>query len=155
MGWATSYIQQLKEGQTVKFRPRGHSMRGKIDSGQLCTVVPLSAVDAIAVGDIVLCKVNGAEYLHLVKAIRGQQYQSETIEAESMAGFRRTIFSGDASAWSRRARQGRRIYDNRAPELCRRADVCPTDAVVDPTEEIAALLWRSVDQSNHRPSKPR
>jgi hypothetical protein len=27
------------------------------------------------VGDIVLCKVNGAEYLHLVKAIQGPRFQ--------------------------------------------------------------------------------
>jgi hypothetical protein len=27
------------------------------------------------VGDIVLCKVNGAEYVHLIKAVRGEQFQ--------------------------------------------------------------------------------
>ena len=73
MGWATPYIQQLKEGRTVQFRPRGHSMRGKIESGQLCTVAPVSG--PLEVGDIVLCKVNGAEYLHLIKAVRGEQFQ--------------------------------------------------------------------------------
>lgn len=26
-------------------------------------------------GDIVLCKVNGSEYLHLIKAIQGQRFQ--------------------------------------------------------------------------------
>ncbi len=75
MGWATAYIQDLKEGKTVSFRPRGHSMSGKISSGQLCTVAPLAADEPLAVGDIVLCKVNGSDYLHLVKAIRGPQYQ--------------------------------------------------------------------------------
>jgi len=75
MGWAAAYIQQLEQGQVVQFRPRGHSMRGKIESGYLCTVVPLSSVETLEVGDIVLCKVNGAEYLHLVKAIRGRQFQ--------------------------------------------------------------------------------
>jgi hypothetical protein len=75
MGWATLYIQQLKEGKTIQCRPRGQSMRGKIESGQLCTVVPLAIAGAVGVGDIVLCKVNGSEYLHLVKAIRGPQYQ--------------------------------------------------------------------------------
>jgi hypothetical protein len=43
-------------------------MKGKIESGQLCTVAPARMEDLRA-GDIVLCKVNGAEYLHLVKAI--------------------------------------------------------------------------------------
>lgn len=74
MGWATQYIAKLRAGETVSFRPRGHSMRGKIESGQLCTVVPVAA-EAIAVGDVVLCKVNGREYLHLVKAIQGARYQ--------------------------------------------------------------------------------
>jgi hypothetical protein len=29
----------------------------------------------LQVGDIVLCKVNGREYLHLVKAIQGPRFQ--------------------------------------------------------------------------------
>jgi hypothetical protein len=73
MGWATEYIARLQQGETVQFRPRGHSMRGKVESGQLCTVVPVS--DALHVGDIVLCKVNGRQYLHLIKAIQGDRYQ--------------------------------------------------------------------------------
>ncbi|MFO0572600.1 MAG: hypothetical protein U1A78_01235 [Polyangia bacterium] len=74
MGWAAHYIEKLKQGETVSFRPRGSSMTGKIESGQLCTVVPV-APDALAVGDIVLCRVNGAEYLHLIKAIQGPRFQ--------------------------------------------------------------------------------
>ena len=56
MGWATPYIESLQQGETVSFRPRGNSMKGKIASGQLCTV-------------------RSAQYLHLVKAVRGSQYQ--------------------------------------------------------------------------------
>jgi len=41
-------------------------MSGKIDSGQLCTVIPAKTED-LKVGDIVLCKVNGFQYLHLIK----------------------------------------------------------------------------------------
>jgi hypothetical protein len=74
MGWASHYIEQLRAGETVSFRPRGHSMKGKIESGQLCTVAPVDP-EALAVGDIVLCKVNGCEYLHLVKAIQGPRFQ--------------------------------------------------------------------------------
>lgn len=74
MGWATHYIAQLREGQTVSFRPRGNSMSPKIESGQLCTVEPVSP-DALQPGDIVLCKVAGSEYLHLVKAIQGGRFQ--------------------------------------------------------------------------------
>ena len=75
MGWATPFIQKLKQGETVSFRPRGHSMKGKIESGQLCRVVPISDFDALQKGDIVLCKVNGSEYLHLIKAINGKRFQ--------------------------------------------------------------------------------
>ena len=74
MGWATVYIDKLKKGETVQFRPRGNSMKGKIDSGQLCTVAPIKA-EEVEVGDIVLCKVNGNQYLHLVKARQGQRFQ--------------------------------------------------------------------------------
>ena len=74
MGWATGHIARLQAGETVQFRPRGNSMTGKIDSGQLCTVEPVNP-DDIQVGDIVLCKVKGYEYLHLVKAIQGPRFQ--------------------------------------------------------------------------------
>jgi hypothetical protein len=49
-------------------------MSGKIESGQLCTVAPVEVAE-LRVGDIVLCKVNGREYLHLVKAIQGPRFQ--------------------------------------------------------------------------------
>lgn len=74
MGWATGYIGLLQAGETVQFRPRGNSMRGKIESGQLCTVAPVTEED-LEVGDIVLCKVNGSQYLHLIKAIDGERFQ--------------------------------------------------------------------------------
>ena len=74
MGWATQYIARLQQGETVQLRPRGHSMRGKIDSGQLCTVEPVDPA-TLQVGDIVLCKVNGRQYLHLIKAIQGDRFQ--------------------------------------------------------------------------------
>src|SRR5919197_5891620 len=74
MGWALHYIEKLKKGEIVSFRPRGNSMSGKIESGQLCTVEPVDP-ETLRVGDIVLCKVNGREYLHLVKAIQGKRFQ--------------------------------------------------------------------------------
>jgi hypothetical protein len=74
MGWATGYIVRLQQGETVQFRPRGHSMKGKIESGQLCTVEPVDAA-TLRVGDVVLCRVNGRQYLHLVKAIQGGRFQ--------------------------------------------------------------------------------
>jgi hypothetical protein len=74
MGWASGHVENLRAGQTVSFRPRGNSMSGKIESGQLCTVAPVDPA-TLEVGDIVLCKVNGREYLHLIKAIQGWRFQ--------------------------------------------------------------------------------
>jgi hypothetical protein len=39
MGWASRYIKKLLARESVSFRPHGHSMTGRIESGQLCTVV--------------------------------------------------------------------------------------------------------------------
>ena len=73
MGWANQYIAKLQAGETVQFRPRGNSMRGKVESRQLCTVEPVNG--ELRVGDVVLCKVGGKQYLHLIKAIQGDRYQ--------------------------------------------------------------------------------
>lgn len=73
MGWASSYIQSLQEGTTVQFRPRGNSMIPLVTSGALVTVVPCRT-EEIKKGDIVLCRVRGKEYLHLVKAVKGATF---------------------------------------------------------------------------------
>lgn len=73
MGWAAHYIEKLKQGETVSFRPRGRSMSGKIESGQLVTVEPLKTDPKV--GDVVLCRVKGSEYLHLVKAVDVARFQ--------------------------------------------------------------------------------
>lgn len=72
MGWADFHIEKLRKGETVKFRPKGNSMTGRINSGQLCTVEPLKG-NPVKVGEIVLCKVRGNQYLHLVSAIKANQ----------------------------------------------------------------------------------
>jgi len=74
MSWATYYIEKLKKGEKVQFRPRGNSMKGKVNSGQLVTVEPMQNYTP-KIGDVVLCKVNGNQYLHLIKAIQGERYQ--------------------------------------------------------------------------------
>lgn len=73
MGWATQYIKDLEEGRIVSFRPRGNSMTGRISNGQLCTICPRDRKPVK--GDIVLCKVNGNQYLHLVSGVQGDRYQ--------------------------------------------------------------------------------
>jgi len=71
MGWADAHIAGLKRGETVSFRPQGGSMLGKINSGDLCTVVPLGDT-VLKVGDIVLCQVGRNQYPHLVVRVRAE-----------------------------------------------------------------------------------
>ena len=73
MSWATKHIEKLQQNETVKFRPVGKSMTGLIESGQLCTVTPI--IDKLKINDIVLCKVSGSQYLHLIKDIKNNEYQ--------------------------------------------------------------------------------
>lgn len=74
MGWADNWIEKLREGETVSFRPRGNSMSPKIESGDLVTVSPIGD-HVVQEGDVVLCKVKGSQYLHLVKAVQDGRYQ--------------------------------------------------------------------------------
>jgi hypothetical protein len=74
VGWAKGYIDRLIEGETVSFRPRGHSMTGKVNNGQLVTVEPITEDTSLKSGDIVLCKVKAAEYLHLIKSVSIDRY---------------------------------------------------------------------------------
>lgn len=68
------YIEKLQLGEEVQFRPRGSSMKPKINSGQLITVSPIDP-SIIKKGDIVLCKVAGNHYVHLVTAVQGKRFQ--------------------------------------------------------------------------------
>jgi hypothetical protein len=68
-------IPKLLAGETIQIRPHGNSMAGKIDSGQLVTIEPIKDNDLLAVGDIVLSKVNGKVYLHLISAIQSNRLQ--------------------------------------------------------------------------------
>ena len=87
MSWADNYIKRLQAGETVQFRPRGDSMRGRIDSGQLVTLEPLSSFYALSIGDIVLCRVAGHQYLHLVK-------QTDPTEKRVLIGNNRGRING-------------------------------------------------------------
>lgn len=70
MSWAATHVAALARDLTITFRPRGHSMRGRISDGQPVTVAPLGEADTIAQDDIVLCRVHGRDFLHLVLATR-------------------------------------------------------------------------------------
>jgi hypothetical protein len=75
MSWAQNYIQQLQNNKIVSFRPKGNSMLPKIKSGQLCTVTPINEDTILQEGDVVLCKVRGRDYLHLITTARKNQFQ--------------------------------------------------------------------------------
>ena len=49
-------------------------MRGKVESGQKVTLVP-AVIKDLKVGDVVLVRCRGNDYLHLIKAIQGSRFQ--------------------------------------------------------------------------------
>jgi hypothetical protein len=59
---------RVAAGATVEFRPSGSSMVPLIRSRQLVTVAPVDPTK-VEVGDIVLARVAGTVYLHLVSAV--------------------------------------------------------------------------------------
>jgi hypothetical protein len=68
MGWADFAKEALRRGETVQVKPRGHSMRGKVNDGDIVTLEPC-VPESLTVGDIVLVRVHGNDYLHLIQAI--------------------------------------------------------------------------------------
>jgi SOS-response transcriptional repressor LexA len=68
MSWAKYAIEALNRGETTKIKPRGNSMTGKVNDGALVTLSPCDT-QTLKIGDIVLVKVKGNVYLHLIKAI--------------------------------------------------------------------------------------
>ena len=72
MGWVNDARAELLAGRTVQVRPFGGSMRGRIESGQLVTLVPATGAE-VNVDDVVLVAWKGSYLLHLVKAIDGDR----------------------------------------------------------------------------------
>jgi phage repressor protein C with HTH and peptisase S24 domain len=70
-------LAQLRAGETVVLHPRGNSMLPLIRSGERVEVAPIGPDTTIEKGDIVVAKVRGRVYVHLVSAVRGAgaQYQ--------------------------------------------------------------------------------
>ncbi|WP_203835644.1 phage repressor protein [Winogradskya humida] len=68
MGFLDTIAARVAAGSTVDFRPTGSSMVPLVRSRQLVTVAPVDPA-RLEVGDIVLAKVAGTTYLHLVSAL--------------------------------------------------------------------------------------
>jgi hypothetical protein len=49
-------------------------MTGKVNNGDLVTLTPCQP-ESLKVGDIVLVRCKGTDYLHLIKAIDGPRFQ--------------------------------------------------------------------------------
>lgn len=88
MTWADHYIEALKRGETVEFRPRGNSMTPRIKNGQLVTVEPCTEP---SVGDAVLCTVGGKAYLHIVGVVGAGGYRIENIGG-NVNGWTRNVY---------------------------------------------------------------
>ena len=68
MGILDSIAGRVAAGSTVDFRPSGSSMVPLIRSRQLVTVAAVHPAK-VEVGDIVLARVAGIMYLHMVSAV--------------------------------------------------------------------------------------
>jgi hypothetical protein len=68
MGKMDAIAARVAAGATVEFRPTGSSMVPLIRSRDLVKVAPVDP-SKLEVGDIVLAKVAGTVYLHLVSAL--------------------------------------------------------------------------------------
>src|ERR671936_2575500 len=109
MGWATLAIERLQRGETVVVRPRGHSMAGRVDDGDRVTVEPFGTREP-AVGDIVLVRCRGHEYLHLIQARRGDQF----LIGNNRGGINGWVGRRQVSAWPPASpHQSRSVRDNR------------------------------------------
>lgn len=72
MNWASQAIEALQRGETARLRPHGHSMRGKVEDGDIVTVEPVGQ-RLLQPGAIVLVRAHGHVYLHLIKAVQGER----------------------------------------------------------------------------------
>jgi hypothetical protein len=82
-------FEKVKNGETVTFNPKGNSMMPRIKSGQEITVSPLDETTKLEVGNVVLCKVKGRIFLHLISAI------------DNIRGFQISNNKGYVNGWTR------------------------------------------------------
>lgn len=75
MSWADAAIRKLADGEPAVIQPRGHSMRPKVLSGATVHLHPNDRPDELKVGDIVLVRVAGSVYLHLISAADAKRVQ--------------------------------------------------------------------------------
>lgn len=69
----TRVLEDLADGP-VTFKTRGNSMTPRIRSGDIVTVTPVDSAD-VKKGDVVLARVRGRLYLHLISATEKDRVQ--------------------------------------------------------------------------------
>jgi hypothetical protein len=74
MGWVTHAVEALRAGNSAQVRPRGHSMRPRINDGDLVTIAPCDPA-TVEKNDVVLVRLHGNWLLHLVIATDGERVQ--------------------------------------------------------------------------------
>lgn len=74
MSWVRIAVAALQAGKPAQVRPRGHSMKPRINDGDLVTIVPCDPT-TIEKNDVVLVRLRGNWLLHLVKAVDGERVQ--------------------------------------------------------------------------------
>jgi hypothetical protein len=98
--------QRVAKGETVSFRPTGNSMVPLIHSRDEVVVSPVDPA-RVEIGDIVLTKVAGNTYVHLVKAIdptkRRVQIGKQSRRHQWMDRIRPGVRNRRLGGWNRAA----------------------------------------------------
>ncbi len=156
MSWTSDAKKALANGETVQVWPTGYSMAPLIKSGDPVTLEPVADHTHLKKGDIVLARVKGNDYLHLIKAIRpGLRFQ---------IGNNR----GGVKGWTGAAQVfglfvSRELRQARAAEQAQgvgRLDRClgllldlwsttRADALIPAIETVGARLARGHDSAHH------
>jgi hypothetical protein len=94
--YVAGVVADLLAGKRVEnYKEGGNSMTPLIRNGQKVTLEPIADLSAIARGDIVLCKVRGNTYTHLVKQIRNNKGKYEFLIGNNhghINGWTRQVF---------------------------------------------------------------
>jgi hypothetical protein len=72
MGWASTAADELAAGREIVVRPRGGSMRGRVEDGQEVRLAPVDP-KLLHVGDVVFVRWKRGYLLHLIKALEPER----------------------------------------------------------------------------------
>lgn len=72
MGWVKDALKELSETGRCEIRPQGGSMKGRIESGQLVTIVKIKP-EEIEIEDVAFVKWKGNYLLHIIKEIKEEE----------------------------------------------------------------------------------